>query len=70
MKIIKSMLKSVILSTLTIYSLNLITNNVGLIIPLNYFSVIVTSILGLPGLVIYSFLTIKFMYVLDGQQRN
>ena len=61
MKIIKKMLKSVILSTIAIYSINLVTANLGFVIPLNYFSIAITSILGLPGLVIYSFLAFKYM---------
>lgn len=56
----KKKLKNVILSTITIYSLNLILVKLGIIIPINYFSIALMSILGFPGLIMYIALVFKF----------
>ncbi len=60
MKFLKKILKNVVLSTLTIYSINLLIVHMGWTIPINYFSLGVTTILGLPGLILYSILVFKF----------
>lgn len=61
MNFIKKMLKNMILSTITIYSINLITVHLNFIIPLNYCSLLITSLLGLPGLMSYTLLALKYM---------
>lgn len=60
MKIIKRMLKNIVFSTLTIYSLNLILIKLNIIIPINYFSIIIVSLLGFPGLIMYISLIFNF----------
>lgn len=59
---IKKMLKNALFSTITIYSLNIILVKLGYYVPINYFSLIVTSILGFPGLIIYGILAYKFFW--------
>ena len=59
---IKKILKNVLFSTITIYSLNIILVKLGYYVPINYFSLIVTSILGFPGLIIYGILAYKFFW--------
>ena len=52
MKVIKKLLKNFVFSTITIYSLNIILVKIGYYVPINYFSLIITSIFGFPGLII------------------
>lgn len=60
MKLLKKVLKNIVLSTITIYSLNLILVKLGIIIPINYFSIALMSILGFPGLIMYIALIFKY----------
>ena len=62
MKVIKNLLKNFVFSTITIYSLNIILVKIGYYVPINYFSLIITSILGFPGLIIYGILAYKFYW--------
>lgn len=62
MKFLKKMLKNIILSTITIYSINIILVNLGYYLPINYFSLTLTSLLGFPGLIIYGIITYKFYW--------
>ena len=58
---VKRLLKNCVFSVLTIYSINMILVKLGFIIPINYFSVIFTTLLGIPGVVVYAILVLKFM---------
>ena len=62
MKLIKKMLRNFVFSTISIYSLNIILTKLGYYIPINYFSLSITSFLGFPGLVIYGILSYKFYW--------
>ena len=61
MKVIKKLLKNFVFSTITIYSLNIILVKIGYYVPINYFSLIITSILGFPGLIYMEYLPINFI---------
>ena len=58
---LKSLLKNCVFSVLTIYSINIVLVKLGFIIPINYFSVFFTSLLGIPGVIVYVILALKFM---------
>lgn len=60
MKLIKQMLKNIVLSTITLYSINLILNKIGVMIPMNIFSIGICASLGFPGLIMYIILVLKF----------
>lgn len=62
MKLLKKLLKNMIISTITIYSINIILVKIGYYLPINYFSLIVTTLLGFPGLIIYGIITYKFYW--------
>lgn len=62
MKYIKKILKNIIISSITIYSFNIILVKLGYFLPINYFSLLTTSILGFPGLIIYGILAYKFYW--------
>lgn len=49
-KTILKLFKNLILSFILIYTLNLILSNVNLFIPINVFTIIITTLLGPPGL--------------------
>ena len=57
----EKIVKNCVFSVLTIYSINMILVKLGFIIPINYFSVIFTTLLGIPGVVVYAILVLKFM---------
>jgi inhibitor of the pro-sigma K processing machinery len=50
-KIIVNILKRIIFAFLLLYSLNISIKSFGIIIPINIFNIIVTTILGVPGIV-------------------
>ena len=50
-KIIINVLKRVIFAFLLLYSLNISIKSFGIIIPINIFNIMVTTILGIPGIV-------------------
>ncbi|MBE6159183.1 MAG: transcriptional regulator [Firmicutes bacterium] len=50
-KIIVNILKRIIFAFLLLYSLNLSIKSFGIIIPINIFNIMVTTILGVPGIV-------------------
>ena len=52
MKIIVKVIKKVVFALSIIYSFNLIMNPVKMFIPINIFTVAVTSFLGFPGLLL------------------
>ena len=54
-------LKKLLFSILIIYSLDLIIRGFNIIIPINYFTILTTAILGLPGLIT---LTISFIFLI------
>lgn len=60
MKLIKQLLKNIVLSTITLYSINLILTKIGIMIPMNIFSISVCSTLGFPGLIMYIVLVLKY----------
>jgi hypothetical protein len=60
MKYLKLLLKNMILSTITLYSLNLVFNKVGILIPINFFSIVAGMMFGLSGIIMYIILVIKF----------
>lgn len=49
-KITKKICKSVVLSLLLLYSINIMLNAVNIFIPLNIFSISYVGFLGIPGL--------------------
>lgn len=50
MKYIMKVIKKIIISVLLLYTYNLIATSFGLIIPINYLTIIIVSILDFPGL--------------------
>lgn len=60
MNLIKQLLKNIVLSTITLYSVNLILNKIGIMVPMNIFSIGVCSVLGFPGLIMYIILVLKY----------
>jgi hypothetical protein len=60
MKYLKLLLKNMILSAITLYSLNLVFNKVGILIPINFFSIVAGMMFGLSGIIMYIILVIKF----------
>ena len=50
-KIIVNILKRIIFAFLLLYSLNISIKSFGIMIPINIFNIIVTTILGVPGIV-------------------
>ncbi len=54
-------IKKICFSIIIIYSLNLITANLNVLVPLNYFTIILVTILGFPGLVT---LALSFFFLL------
>jgi inhibitor of the pro-sigma K processing machinery len=50
-KIIVNILKRIIFAFLLLYSLNISIKSFGIIIPINIFNIMVTTILGVPGIV-------------------
>ena len=50
-KIIVNILKKIIFAFLLLYSLNISIKSFGIIIPINIFNIMVTTILGVPGIV-------------------
>ena len=44
-------MKRVIYAVLIIYSLNLLVMNIGVFVPINYFTIGTVSLLGFPGLI-------------------
>lgn len=60
MRLIRQALKNIVLSTITLYSINIILNKIGIMIPMNIFSISICSILGFPGLIIYIILVLKY----------
>ncbi len=50
-KIIVNILKRIIFAFLLLYSLNLSIKSFGIMIPINIFNIMVTTILGVPGIV-------------------
>lgn len=61
MKIIKRLIKNMIVSFFSIYSINLVTTHIDFLIPINYFSILFTTFLGMPGLIVYALLLFKFL---------
>lgn len=57
----KKFLTNIIVSVLLIYSVNIFINNLGIIVPINYFSVVFCGLLGVPGLITY--ITISIIYM-------
>ena len=58
---IKQIFKNIILSFIYIYGVNLFVVNLGYIVPINFMSVLIITFLGVPGLIVYSLLAIKYM---------
>lgn len=50
MKCIMKFIKKIIIAVLLLYTYNLIATSFGLIIPINYLTIIIVSLLDLPGL--------------------
>ena len=50
MKYLKKIVKNITISIITIYSLNIFLTNFNIYIPINLFSIIISGILGFPGL--------------------
>ena len=50
-KIIVNILKRIIFAFLLLYSLNISIKSFGIMIPINIFNIMVTTILGVPGIV-------------------
>lgn len=50
-KVILKILKRLVFSFCLLYSFNVIGSSLNMIIPINYFSIITTSFLGIPGLI-------------------
>lgn len=61
MKIMKKRLLNIIFAVVSLYTINLFTINFNIMIPLNIFSVLLVSLLGLPGLAVYCLIIIKYM---------
>lgn len=61
MIIIKQILKNIIVSFIYIYGVNLFVVNLGYVVPINVMSILIITFLGLPGLIVYSLLAIKYM---------
>ncbi len=57
MKIIMMLIKKIVLALFMLYSINIIINNFGIIIPINIYTIIIVSILGIPS--IFGFLFLK-----------
>ena len=49
-KIIFTVIKKIIFAILMLYSLNLLTSLMDVIIPINIVSIVIASLLGIPGL--------------------
>ena len=49
-KIIFTVIKKIIFAILMLYSLNLLTSLMDVIIPINIVSIVIVSLLGIPGL--------------------
>lgn len=58
--VIKKYLRRFIVSVIMIYSLNYILLDFNFIVPLNIFSIIVSTILGFPGLLLFLLLLFKY----------
>ena len=51
MQYLLSIIKSIVLAICMLYAVNLIIVNAGIVIPINYYSIIFVSIFGFPALV-------------------
>ena len=58
---ILKIIKKIIYALLAIYSLDLIVKGFGIIVPINYYTVIAVAILGFPGLIM---LALSFFFLL------
>ena len=59
MKIIVKLVKRIVLSAFLLYGYNLISTNFNMIIPINFYTVVLVSILGVP--VIFALLLFKIL---------
>ena len=59
-KIIK-VIKKIIFAILIIYSLDLILKSFNIIVPLNYYTILIVAVLGFPGLIM---LALSFFFLL------
>ena len=62
MKYIKKILKNIVISIITIYSLNIFLTNLNVYIPINFFSIIISGVLGFPGLLMLILVIYKFYW--------
>ena len=59
-KLIK-LLKKVLFSIVVIYSLDLILRGFNIVVPINYYTILIVTILGFPGLIM---LALSFFFLL------
>lgn len=57
-KLLIKVIKRIIVSMFLLYGLNLITSNLDFIIPINYITVLVVCLLGIPGVI--ALITLSF----------
>lgn len=61
MSYVKKVLLNIIFAFISLYTVNLFTMNFGVMIPLNIFSIVLVTILRLPGLAVLCLIIIKYM---------
>lgn len=54
--IYKSM-KSVVVSFIMLYTLNILIYNINVFVPINFFTIIVSTILGMPGIIYLTYIS-------------
>ena len=62
MKYLKKLIKNIIISIITIYSLNIFLTNLNVYIPINIFSILISGFLGFPGLLMLILIIYKFYW--------
>lgn len=60
MSLIKKYLKRFVFSIIVVYSLNCVLMKYDFFLPINYVSSVIYSFLGVPGILVYVFLMIKY----------
>lgn len=56
---IKKLLMNLIFAFISLYTVNLFTVNLDIIVPISIFGLIIITLLGLPGLITYCLIVIK-----------
>lgn len=60
LKIIKKYLGRLIFSVFMVYSLNIILVKYNIILPINVFSIIIYTLFGAPGVIVFVFFAIRY----------